>query len=1035
MCNIRSGLFLLAAGASSAVILGYTGPAASAAGVRDLFANPPREYSSGPLWVWNDMLTEEQVIRSLRELHDQHIRQVWVHPRPGLMTPYLGDEWFKLWQATLDEARKLDMNVWIYDENSYPSGFAGGFVPEAMPESRGQGLNFAMEKAAPKWSDELMSVSQIADTTCEDVTARVKAGETLPAGQYLVCRIKLAPIQPWNANRFYVDLLRPGVTQKFIEVTFAPYRKHFAAEFGKRIPGSFTDEPEITPAGAFPWTPDLPEQFHKRWGYDLTANLACLAWETGDWKQVRHDYYATLLDLFGERWGKPMHDYLDAQGLEFTGHYWEHSWPNCVSVPDNMSMYQWFHRPGIDTLFNQYSEGPHAQFGNVRAVRELASVANQLGKKRTLCEAYGAGGWDLRFEDMKRIGDWMYALGVNTLNQHLSDITIRGARKRDHPQSFTAHEPWWEAYHLQADYFARLSAALSAGEQINRILVIEPTSTAWMYQTANAGHPKLKELGETFQKLVTTLDQRQVEYDLGSEDLMARFGSVTGKRLVVGKRSYEVAVIPPLTETLNAKAAGLLGAFLKGGGKVICTGEIPAMVSARPNDVVATMAKLPGWQQADAPALPEMLLALQGDGLVIRQAESDKGIVYHMRRQMADGDLLFIVNTSIEHLAKGVIAAKAGGMERWDPQTGRISGYTFERGAGAITAKFDLPPCGSLLLFVSKIPLASASEIIETATIIQPSGERTIRRDQPNVLTLDYVDLTAGKASREGIHSCKANDLAFQANGLKGNPWDCAVQFRDEIITQKFPLESGCEVSYRFTIADRVPDSLFVVIERPDLYRITCNGQEVHAAPGAWWLEPSFGKLDIRSAAKVGENVVTCKASPFTVWHEIEAAYVLGDFAVQPAEQGFVIKPPSPVKLGPWNVQGKPFYGATVTYSERFDLPTPSGRYVVSLPAWYGSVAKVVVNGKLAGYIQSQPWECDVTPHITGGINTVSVSVFGTLKNTLGPHHENPPAGIAWPHGFRKAPETGPPAGVAYSTFGYGLFEPFVIRHMTKSNE
>ena len=111
----------------------------------------------------------------------------------------------------------------------------------------------------------------------------------------------------------------------------------------------------------------------------------------------------------------------------------------------------------------------------------MASVANQLGRARTLCEGYGAGGWDLRFEDMKRIGDWLYVLGVNTLDQHLSYVTLRGARKRDHPQSFSYHEPWWDAYHVSAAYFARLSVAMSQGEQINDILVIEPTTTAWMY--------------------------------------------------------------------------------------------------------------------------------------------------------------------------------------------------------------------------------------------------------------------------------------------------------------------------------------------------------------------------------------------------------------------------------------------------------------------------------------------------------------------------------------------------------------------------
>ena len=75
---------------------------------------------------------------------------------------------------------------------------------------------------------------------------------------------------------------------------------------------------------------------------------------------------------------------------------------------------------------------------------------------------------------MKRIGDWLEVLGVNTLNQHLSSITLRGARKGDYPQSFSYHEPWWEAYHVSAQYFARLSAALSQGEQVNEVLVLEP---------------------------------------------------------------------------------------------------------------------------------------------------------------------------------------------------------------------------------------------------------------------------------------------------------------------------------------------------------------------------------------------------------------------------------------------------------------------------------------------------------------------------------------------------------------------------------
>ena len=182
-------------------------------------------------------------------------------------------------------------------------------------------------------------------------------------------------------------------------------------------------------AGDLPWSDGLPAAFQKRWGYSLTDHLPSLVRPLGPWKKVRHDYYRVLLEQFIEHWGKPYHDYCEKHGLEFTGHYWDHEWPECQAVPDNMAMYAWEHRPGIDCLMNQYREETHAQFGNVRMVKELSSVANQLGRERTLCEAYGAGGWDLRFEDMKRIGDWLEVLGINTLDQHLSYITLRSAAR------------------------------------------------------------------------------------------------------------------------------------------------------------------------------------------------------------------------------------------------------------------------------------------------------------------------------------------------------------------------------------------------------------------------------------------------------------------------------------------------------------------------------------------------------------------------------------------------------------------------------
>lgn len=1195
------------------------GKPVTSARVKKQFASPSREYSSGPLWVWNDLLTEAQIVGTMEDLASQKVKQVFVHPRPGLMTPYLSKDWFKLWKIALREAERLDMNVWIYDENSYPSGFAGGLVPEAMPDSRGKGLALQEAKAVPELSDNVVAVFRLTDDGYENITPKVRAGEEFPEGRYLVASIRLAPAAGWFGGKWYVDLLKPGVTEKFIEITMERYRREIGDQFGKRVPGWFTDEPHLAPAGGLHWSDHLSELFRKRWGYDLIDHLPSMAQPIGDWKRVRHNYYNLLLEQFIERWARPCYEYCEEHDLEFTGHYWEHGWPGAGHGGDNMAMYAWHQRPAIDTLMNQYSEDVHAQFGNVRAVKELSSVANQLGRRRTLCEAYGAGGWDLRFEDMKRIGDWLLVLGVNTLNEHLSYITIRGARKRDHPQSFSYHTPWWDAYHVMAEYFTRLSLVMSQGRQINRVLVIEPTTTTWMYQGSSTPGNRLGEIGNRFQALLMALEGAQAEYDVGCEDIIGRQGSTEDAKFKVGLCSYDTVVLPPLTENLNAPVMDLLQAYAQAGGVVLCCGEAPAYVDGSPSDRGQEMAKQAGWKRVDASDVPKMVLTRAENGFAIERAPDDRGILFHHRRQVKDGQFVFLVNTSIESPSVGTIRSDMKGLREWDLNMGKVQAYPFEKTGKGIAARFDLPPSGSLLLFLSNKSVKQPKAPTLTASLdVRSPGPMEIRRLQPNVLTLDYVDITAGGETLKDVYFYRANRFAFQKNGMDRNPWDSAVQLRDQLITKTFGADTGFAASYKFTIAESVPQDLAIVIERTDLYTITCNGETVSARKGDWWLDKAFGRIDITKVAKVGENVVTIKAQPFTIYHELESAYVLGSFVLKPVGKGFVVAPDQPLnilvgeeapvhsvnpdgtmwlsggigfasgvedrapsvefdlgksvdlttieiwnyneehlrdlttrgvkelrilssrtgepdsfrqELGTfrlaraganapaqtldvrarglrfvrfeilsnhhgvrypvqgdpsdngfaglaevrfagdggqaidgvkihrvsselasmgrlarrlidgsgfvaarpgWRQQGHPFYGAGVSYRQRFQVDKPKGTYKVCLPDWYGSVARVEVNGNCAGYIVAAPWECDVTDHLKRGANVIDVVVIGTLKNTLGPHHAGAGLGSAWPGMFQRGPETGPPSGREYAGVEYGLFEPFVLKQELK---
>ncbi len=857
------------------------------------------------------MLTEEQIRGTMRDLCGQQVRQVFVHPRPGLMTPYLSDDWFRLWKVALDEAEKLDMNVWIYDENSYPSGFAGGHVPEVMPESRGRGLAFRDHRQPPEIGPETIAVYRMESNGLTNVTGEMRAGASMPDGRYVVASVVRANNSPWHGNRSYVDLMYPGVTEKFLEVTLDAYKKHVGDQFGKRILGAFTDEPNVRPAGGLPWTDHLPAEFQKRWGYDLLDHLPSLIRPVGAWKQVRHDYFQVVLDQYIEHWAKPYYRWCDDNGIAFTGHYWDHEWPNCVGVTDNMAMSAWQHIPGIDCLMNQYREDTHAQFGNVRFVKEVQSLCNQLGRERYLCEVYGAGGWDLRFEDMKRIADWLGVLGVNLFDEHLSYITLRGARKADHPQSFSYHEPWWDSYHVMANYLTRLSAAMSMGKQRNRVLLIQPTTTAWMYQVDSTHAADLGAIGKTFFDLLLSFERSQVEYDIGCEDVMARHGAALltaangesngtapSALIRVGMGQYDTVVLPPRTETLRKETMKLLEDFAAAGGRIIACGPPPTLVDGRSSDRGKKLADHAGWQQLEPAIVAEAIVPdLDQDGCVIHRAADDQGILFHHRRQLADGELLLLVNTDIESPSRGTIDAAANGVQRWDLFTGEVHSYPFTRKSDAVQLAFELPPCGSLLLFLAEESLPPITVAEKSATPVARSGALQIRRTTPNVLTLDYVDISVGGETREQLYYYRANQMAWQKNGLPRNPWDSAVQYQDELISKTFPPDSGFAVTYRFTIEGTVPEPLSIVIERPDLYSITCNGTPIRAPKDSWWLDKSFGKIDISALARPGENAVTLKAQPFTMYHEIAAAFVLGDFSLRPALSGFVIVPPEELSI------------------------------------------------------------------------------------------------------------------------------------------
>ncbi len=997
-----------------------------------VFSDPSSEYRPAPFWVWNKDVSRSDIERTLHEYKDAGFGGVFLHPRYGLVTEYLSPEWFELVKYSVDVAGKLDLKLWIYDENSYPSGFAGGHVNEQMPESYNQGVRLVPEVMSTLSIDKSQRVKYVfkkVEGKWQNITADAPT-EIGSEGEYIVLTLEDYERSAWYGGYSYVDLLVKGVTGKFIDITFTGYKKSVGDDFGKTVRGIFSDEPHVSTdvAGTIRWTPDLASHFKELQGYDLEPNMISLLEETGNWIKSRHDYYATILDMFISRWSIPMSTYCKENNLSWTGHYWDHAWPVPAEGPDNMAMYAFHQVPGIDLLYNSQEIRPD-QFGNIRVVKELSSAVNQFGRDRALCEMYGGSGWEFRFEEMKRNGDWAYVLGVNLLNQHLSYMSLLGDRKFDYPQSFGPYAPYWKQYHYQNDYFGRLSAALSSGWQKNRILILEPTTTAWMYFSpdTNKVNKRFKEINPAFRGLLSLLEQNQIEYDLGSEHIIRDYGRISGKTFCVNECSYDLVIIPDVMDNLEASTYALLGRYVSNGGRVLQIGDGAKYIAAEPSDKLAELVSGKTWIRS--PHINREIIDTLLSDTDFNVSVTRNGQLYHHRRRLQDGELIFFSNFSPDSISSAEVTIKGASVVELSPETGKEVPFYYAKSGEKVTFHLKLSPSGSFMVYVFKDKVVKAAAE-DKEEVLRPviGSETEFSRTGPNVLNLDYLKLKIGNGPETEMYFKHACDSVYRYfRFVNGNPWFKSSQFRTEILDKEKNFKKGdrFEVSYNFEIGEGVSyKGMELVVERPWLYTITLNGVRIQPEKDKYWLDPDFCIFDVQKLLKRGDNKVRLVADPFSVNCETEPVYLLGNFGLEPASVGWKMVAPAHLSFGSWKTQGLPFYGQSVKYSKTLNIKK-AGRFSIQLPRWFGTVAAVNINGKEVGIIERNPYS--LTTELDQGENVIEIIVIGSLKNTLGPHHVMYPNGVGGrPANFIKAPDR-QPDGKSYSLIDYGLMEDFKI--------
>ncbi|MBO5688436.1 MAG: hypothetical protein J6S73_00805 [Lentisphaeria bacterium] len=973
---------------------------------------PPAAYRSRLFWAWNSRLEEAELRRQIGDMQAAGMGGFFMHSRIGLETPYLSEEWFRMVRVCIDEARKRGMNAELYDEDRWPSGSCGGQVA-ANPDFQMRFLCAAYADCNPRIDPERDKILARFAVRENHQYRKLSASGKLRAGEreLLFVRRIAEPIS-WFNNQPPPDLMNRKTTLQFLRLTHEAYNKHCNEAFGKTVTGIFTDEPtylyvnnvmnsdEPGYAGQpLPWTERFAWHFARRHHYSLIDHLPEL-WlprSREDAGQVRRDFFDTAAHLLAENYFKPIGEWCRKHHIAFTGHILgeDNLAGQTARSGEVMRHYKYMQEPGIDILTN------HAQY--YLTAKQCASVAHQYGKKFRISETYGGGGWDLSLTAMKAIGDWQYALGINRRCLHLGWYSVKGERKRDFPLDFGSFSGNREPLAGLEDYFARLGVALTQGEECCKLLVIHPLEDFWRgyYGAAIESYasPDSAE-DKPFAALIHQLLAEHLDFEFGCEDLLAVDGRVEPEGIFAGKACYQAVLVPEMTH-LRESTRKLLRQFQAAGGSVFTLGDAyPEGIRISRDELAVRLSPLIRTFSVTGPdgkELPNILGNLRKDGRTRIFFVCNTGLAeirepFHVpvaekRVLVSPEAVIRIPSEPVRHVYLA------------DPASGRMTEYPLEYQDGMVVLKCAFGKLESHLFFLT-------DDVFPAAVCAAPAkAGRTCpvrfagaRPEMCNALVLDHALLPTAGIAPDQPRFILELDTAFRGTcGLEAYNWRVVQPY----LVPKPARSKAFELHYPFRIGTVPEGGLVLAHEFPEDHELFCNGVKLTRQAPAVFPGNGLQYLAIGAGSlRRGENRIIVKGLYDPADGMFEAMYLLGDFAVNANDE--LTPVPESIQPGDWRHQGFPYYSGSMTYTFEFTAEkAASGVRIGSLEAAAFAVSYRLNDGPETVPC-TEPFAADVSGEVKPGKNILTVRIFSTRRNLMGPFYCRIKQVIAMPGHFRR---------------------------------
>jgi hypothetical protein len=266
----------------------------------ETFRAPSRDFGILPFWFLNGELDPEEMRYQLGELREKGMQGVILHGRYGLEVPYIGETYLDRIALAVEEAKRLGLTTWIYDEMNWPSGTADKRVVRARPDLAQRYLECVSFTIQGPWFmcltgedsryldfERSTPVAMFAigeDGTIVDLTHNLSFEKVVPwevpPGTWRLCYVVE------KRADYYIDALDPESTATFLRLGYDPYVDALGNgardSAGRSLVGFYSDEPAMhyfLTAGdnpIVPWTKDMFRRFKERNGYDLRSRLVDL---------------------------------------------------------------------------------------------------------------------------------------------------------------------------------------------------------------------------------------------------------------------------------------------------------------------------------------------------------------------------------------------------------------------------------------------------------------------------------------------------------------------------------------------------------------------------------------------------------------------------------------------------------------------------------------------------------------------------------------------------------------------------------------